>query len=80
MQRIFSNPKVTYVVLVVAIVAFFGLSAVGNTGTDEQNKHSSVGWIGSIGWGAFLITVLLTIVFSGALLVRTLRRRRNVAA
>jgi hypothetical protein len=73
MSRIFDRPKVTYVVLVVAIVGFFALSAVGNTGEHDTN----VTWIGNIGWFMFLLTVLATIVYSVALLVRTVRRRRT---
>lgn len=73
MSRIFDRPKVTYVVLVVAIVAFFGLSAVGNTGDHD----TSWTWLGDIGWWAFLLSILATIVFTIALLVRTIRRRRS---
>jgi hypothetical protein len=81
MQRLFERPKVVYVGLVVAIVAFFALSAVGNTGTDAQKKASSVGWIGDIGWTMFLISILATILYTVALVVRTVvRRRRGVAA
>lgn len=80
MQRLFARPKVIYVGLVIAIVAFFALSAVGNTGTDAQNKASSVGWIGSIGWAMFMLSVLATILYSVALAVRAMvRRRRRVA-
>lgn len=75
-RRVFERPKVSYVVLVVAIVGFFALSAVGNSGTDAQNKASSVGWIGDIGWTMFLISILATIVYSAVLVVRTWRRRR----
>lgn len=81
MQRLFERPKVVYVALVVAIVGFFALSAVGNSGTDAQNKASSVGWIGDIGWTMFLLTILATIVYTVALVVRVvLRRRRSSAA
>lgn len=77
MQRLFARPKLVYVGLVVALVAFFALSAVGNTGTDAQNKASSVGWIGNIGWAMFMLSVLATILYSVALLVRTIMRRRR---
>lgn len=82
MQRLFERPKVVYVGLVVAIVAFFALSAVGNTGTDAQNKASGVTWIGDIGWAMFLISILATILYTVALVVRALirRRRRGVTA
>jgi hypothetical protein len=75
MKRIFDRPKATYVVLVVAIVGFFALSAVGNTG----DKDTNVTWIGNVGWALFMISVAVTIVFSVALLVRTLRRRGAAA-
>ena len=80
MQRVFDRPKVVYVALVVAIVAFFALSAVGNSGTDAQNKASGVTWIGNIGWAMFLISILATILYTVALVVRTLVRRRRGAA
>lgn len=80
MQRVFSRPKVIYVALVVAIVAFFALSAVGNTGTDAQNKASGVTWIGNIGWAMFLLSILATLLYSVALAVRAIVRRRRGAA
>jgi len=81
MQRIFERPKLVYVGLVVAIVGFFALSAVGNSGTDAQNKASGVTWIGDIGWAMFLISILATILYTVALVVRSIvRRRRGVAA
>jgi hypothetical protein len=79
MQRLFERPKVVYVGLVVAIVGFFALSSVGNSGTDAQNKASSVGWIGDIGWPLFLISILATILYTVALVVRTVVRRRRGA-
>jgi len=73
MSRIFSRPKLAYVVLVVAIVAFFGLSAVGNTGDHDTNWT----WLGDIGWWMFLLSILSTIVYTVALIVRSVARRRN---
>ena len=81
MQRLFERPKVVYVVLVVAIVGFFALSAVGNSGTEAQNKASGVEWVGNIGWAMFLLSILATLLYTIALVVRALaRRRRGVAA
>jgi hypothetical protein len=80
MQRVFDRPKIVYVGLVVAIVAFFALSAVGNSGTDAQNKASGVTWIGDIGWTLFLLSILATILYSLALVVRSIGRRRSRAA
>jgi uncharacterized membrane protein len=80
MQRVFERPKVVYVVLVVAIVGFFALSSVGNSGTDAQNKASGVTWIGDIGWAMFLISILATILYTVALVVRSVVRRRRGAA
>ena len=74
MSRIFNKPKVVYVGLVVAIVAFFALSAVG------QSDNSSWTWLGNTGWWLFQLTILATIVYTIALVVRTVRRRRNVTA
>ena len=80
MQRMFERPKVVYVALVVGIVAFFALSAVGNNGTDAQNKASGVTWIGNIGWALFLLTILSTVLYTVALVIRALLRRRRGAA
>ena len=79
MQRLFGRPKVVYVALVVAIVGFFALSAVGNTGTDAQNKASGVTWIGNIGWAMFMLSILATVVYTVALAVRALLRKRQGA-
>lgn len=76
MGRIFNRPKVTYVVLVVAIVGFFGLSAVGNTG----DKNTDWTWLGNIGWVMFMLSILATIVYTVAMVVRAIMHRRNVAA
>jgi hypothetical protein len=75
MQRLFERPKVVYVVLVVMIVGFFALSAVGNTG----DKDTNVTWIGNVGWAMFGVSLLLTIVYTVALGVRAIMRRRNGA-
>ena len=80
MQRLFDRPKVVYVVLVVAIVGFFALSAVGNSGTDAENKASGVTWIGNIGWAMFLLSILATVLYTIALVVRAIVRRRRGAA
>ena len=71
--RIFERVKVTYVVLVVAAVGLFALSAVG------QSDGSNWSWVGAIGWFGFMLTILLLIVFTVTLLVRTLVRRRRTA-
>ena len=76
MSRIFNRPKVAYVVLVVAIVAFFALSGIGQSG----DKNSSWTWLGDTGWWLFQLSILSTIVYTIALVVRTVRRRRNVTA
>ena len=73
MSKIFARPKVTYVVLVVAIVGFFALSAVGNTGDHDTN----VTWIGNIGWAMSLLSVLATILYTVALAIRAARNRRT---
>ena len=76
MQRLFERPKLTYIVLVVAIVGFFALSAVGNTGKHDTN----VTWIGDTGWWLFVLSMLTTIVYSIALLVRGVARRRRATS
>ena len=43
MRKIFDRPKVTYVVLVVAIVGLFALSGVGNSGTDAGSFYPCAG-------------------------------------
>lgn len=77
MPELFRRPKTVYLLLGVAIVAFFALSAVGHTGTSGENEASSIAWIGSIGWAAFLLSLLALIVYSLALLVHRLLRRRS---
>ena len=76
MSRIFNRPKVAYVVLVVAIVAFFALSGVGQSG----DKNSSWTWLGDTGWWLFQLSILATVVYTVALVVRSIRRRRSIAA
>ena len=76
MSRIFNRPKVAYVVLVVAIVGFFALSGVGQSG----DKNGSWTWLGDTGWWLFQLSILATIVYTIALVVRALRRRRNAPA
>ena len=76
MSRLFDRPKVTYTALVVLMVGLFALSAVGNNGTDAENKASGVTWIGNIGWAGFMLTVLATILYTLALVVRAMRSRR----
>ena len=76
MSRIFNRPKVVYVALVVAIVAFFALSGIGQS----DNKSSSWTWLGDTGWWLFQLSILATILYTIALVVRTVRRRRNAPA
>jgi hypothetical protein len=73
MRWVLDNPKKTYVVLVVLLVGLFALSGVG------QSKGSSLSWLGTVGWFGFQITLLATIVYSIAQLVRVSRRRRSNA-
>lgn len=77
MPALLSRPKTVYLLLGVAIVAFFALSAVGHTGTSGENEASSVAWIGSIGWAGFLLSLLALIAYSLGLLVHRLRTRRS---
>jgi hypothetical protein len=71
MNRIFGRPKATYVVLVVAIVGFFALSAVGNQG----DKNTDWTWVGNVGWTLFLLSILATVIYTVALLIRFSRGR-----
>jgi len=76
--RSFGTPT-PYVALapVFPIVVFFALSGIGQ----NDNKDSSWTWLGDTGWWLFQLTILATIVYTVALIVRSiLRRRRNVAA
>lgn len=70
MQRIFSRPKPTYVGLVVAIVGFFALSGIG-----QGDKSTSWTWLGDTGWALFLVSILVTILYTVGLLVRVSRGR-----
>lgn len=76
MSRIFSRPKVAYVLFVVGIVVFFALSGIGQSG----DKNSSWTWLGDTGWWLFQLTILATIVYTIALVVRAVVRRRKAAA
>ncbi|MDQ1706235.1 MAG: hypothetical protein QOF18_2601 [Frankiaceae bacterium] len=71
MARIFSRPKRVYVALVVLMVGLFALSGVG------QTDGSSVSWIGAIGWFGFLLTVLVTLIYTLALAIRAAVGRRT---
>jgi uncharacterized membrane protein YhaH (DUF805 family) len=78
MSALFAHPKRVYLALAITIVAGFALSAVGNSGTEAENAASDVGWIGAVGWFAFLVAILLTLLFTVALLLRRLRHRQPV--
>jgi hypothetical protein len=69
MARVFDRPKLAYVVFVVLMVGLFALGGVG------QNDGSKWSWVGAIGWFGFLITALVTVLYSVLLVARMLRRR-----
>ena len=58
----------------VCLFALSGIPAFRNA------KHGIKDVIGGIGWFGFLLTLLVTIVYSIVLLVRTMRRRGTSAA
>ena len=76
-RSIFERPKAVYTVLVVLLVGLFALSFVGNTMPAEEKPTSGPEYvIGGIGWFGFLITFLIIVLFTAALGVRRLLRRR----
>lgn len=77
MRALLSRPQKAYLVLGVAIVLFFALSAVGHTGTPAENAASSIGWIGSIGWAGFLLSLLAVVAYTVALAVQRLLSGRS---
>jgi hypothetical protein len=72
--------RTVYSALAVAIVGLFALSAVGNTNDAHKATHGAEYWIGAIGWFGFLIALLATILYTVAVLVSSVRRRRRVTA
>jgi uncharacterized membrane protein len=74
MRTIIERPKRVYPILVILLVGFFALSAVG------QSKGDDLSWIGNTGWALFMLTILATLMYSVVQLVRTMRRRRTSAA
>ena len=75
-----TRPKAVYATLAVAIVGLFALSAVGNTNDAHKATHGAEYWIGAIGWFGFLLALLLTILYTVAVLVSSVRGRRRAAA
>jgi hypothetical protein len=75
-----AHPKHVYAALAVAIVGLFALSAVGNTNDAHKATHGVEYWVGAVGWFGFLLALLLTILYSVALLFRTARQRHRPAA
>ena len=61
-------------VLLVAGVVLFALSASGQPGSYWQSGPS---WLGTIGWIGFLICVLLLVVSGAYLLVSRIRHREQ---
>jgi len=72
-MNLLDRPKRVYPVLVVLLVGLFALGGVG-----QNENHGVASVIGAIGWFSFLFVVLLTLVYSLALMIHT-RRRRHVA-
>jgi hypothetical protein len=77
-MNLLDRPKRVYPVLVVLLVALWLLAAVGNS-TNHNPKHGVRYTIGAIGWFGFLLIVLAMLVYTLALGIHVLRRRRSVA-
>jgi hypothetical protein len=70
----FNHPRRVYRVLVPAAVIAFVVSAMGH-GTPSTGGVRY--WIGAIGWASFGVLFVATVLYSVALGLRTLIRRRT---
>ena len=73
MQQLQEHPLRTLAGLLVVAFCFFMLSASGQHGTFWENGPS---WLGSTGWFAFLITMLLFLTAAAYTVVRRVRSSR----
>ncbi|HEY3528767.1 MAG TPA: hypothetical protein VGK78_06415 [Nocardioides sp.] len=73
-QQLTTHPIRSLGVLLVLAFGFFMLSASGQSGTFWENGP---GWLGTIGWFAFLLTALAFLVAAGYVAVHSARRRRT---
>ena len=72
--NLLDHPNRVYPVLVVMLVGLWLLGGIGH------RKHASDGaayYVGAVGWFGFLITVVVTLLYSLALGIRLLRSRRG---
>ena len=79
MRNLLARPKRVYPVLVVLLVGLFALSAVGNTNDSHKATHGASYWIGAIGWIGFLITLLLIVLYTLAVVTTRVARRRRAS-
>ena len=61
-----------YRVLVPLLVVFW---FVGGIGSDKTSGEGGTYWIGATGWAGFLVTLLITVLFTITLLARRVLRR-----
>ena len=75
-MNLLDRPKRVYPVLVVVLVGLWLLGRIG------RHKHASDGaayYVGAVGWFGFLITVVLTLLYSLALGIHVLRGKRSTS-
>ncbi len=75
MRRLLDRPQMAYRILVpLLVVCWF----VGGIGADKTSSDGGTYWVGATGWAGFLLTLLITVLFSIVLLSwRVVRRIAN---
>lgn len=78
LRSFLDRPLRAYRVLGPALVVFFLLSAVSGNGSDRSD-----GWtytVGALGWAAFGLTLVVTVVLTVAVIGRSIVSRRPEAS
>lgn len=75
LRDVVRRPAATYRVLVTVLVVAYLVSAIGASDTPSDG---ALYYVGAGGWAVFLVTLVLTVTFSIALLITKLRRPEPV--
>jgi hypothetical protein len=71
-RRLLGRPQIVYRVLVPLLVMFW---FVGGIGKDKTSSEGGTYWVGAISWAGFLVTLLITVLFTITLIARRVLRR-----
>ena len=71
-RRLLGRPQVIYRVLVPLLVVFW---FAGGIGGGKTSSDGGTYWLGATGWAGFLLTLLITVLFTLTLLARRVLRR-----